>query len=226
LRAGASKVSVMNWGSSDLSVTADLGGEAFSGTINGRDELGVTVQGNWNTQLGGHPLTTEELSGVSRTPAVGGMSPLAQASAGTLRGRTMSARESYRSMLDRLNERDRGGFDDFYYRSVKHGVHYLRGRVEAAIAAVVAGELHVRFHARDVDAEKPPIALLGGGPQPLVNPIVLRLVAEHDDLRAANLRVGVARPELALGERHHVLGDEPVHFGIGEEGRRGRVRLE
>lgn len=71
LRAGASKVSIMNWGRSDLSVTADLDGHAFAGTINGKDEMGFTVQGNWNAQLGGHPLTAEAWSAVTGTSELG-----------------------------------------------------------------------------------------------------------------------------------------------------------
>jgi hypothetical protein len=71
LRAGASKVSIMNWGRSDLTLTADLDGRSLLGTINGKDAIGFTTRGNWNVELGGHPLQPESWSRATGTSELG-----------------------------------------------------------------------------------------------------------------------------------------------------------
>src|SRR5690606_4539386 len=47
---------------------------SFSGSIGGKDELGFSIEGNWDTQLGGHaldPVAYERLTGTAQIAVAG-----------------------------------------------------------------------------------------------------------------------------------------------------------
>ncbi len=70
LHGAIEDLAVQDWGNSDVSLSARIDGQAFSGTLEGTDELGFGIKGNWDTQLSGHALDPASYRGITGTGQV------------------------------------------------------------------------------------------------------------------------------------------------------------
>ncbi|MFI5305948.1 MAG: protein kinase [Polyangiales bacterium] len=86
---------------------------------------------------------------VSLSPALAVVARMVEACKETLRGRTQSAVQGYEQVLKRLAEPDRAGFDEVYYRGIRHGIHYLLGLLKASM-----GDLTAEVHAQLLEADR------------------------------------------------------------------------
>src|SRR5690606_23750547 len=70
LHASFEDLAVQEWGNTDVSFSARIDERSFSGSIGGKDELGFSIEGNWDTQLGGHALDPEAYKALSGTAQI------------------------------------------------------------------------------------------------------------------------------------------------------------